>query len=118
MMMDKVTEAIINKLPRLISQRPLEWARTKHAHLAIVEDKVSLSYRDLAIAVKKTKHLLSDHGIRSGDRSSTKMVVHLSLCCSRAVSWVPLSSVSTPVSRLLKSIIFRSILNRAARFTR
>ena len=40
-MMDKVTEAIINKLPRLISQRPLEWASTKPDHPAIVEDKVS-----------------------------------------------------------------------------
>ena len=67
-MMDKVTEAIINKLPRLISQRPLEWARTKPDHPAIVEDKVSWSYRDLAIAVEKTKHLLSELGIRPGDR--------------------------------------------------
>ena len=67
-MMDKVTEAIINKLPRLISQRPLEWARTKPDHPAIVEDKVSWSYRDLAIAVEKTKHLLTELGIRPGDR--------------------------------------------------
>ena len=67
-MMDKVTEAIIKKLPRLISQRPLEWARTKPDHPAIVEDKVSWSYRDLAIAVEKTKHLLSELGIRPGDR--------------------------------------------------
>ena len=67
-MMDKVTEAIINKLPRLISQRPLEWARTKPYHPAIVEDKVSWTYRDLAIAVEKTKHLLSELGIRPGDR--------------------------------------------------
>ena len=67
-MMDKVTEAIINKLPRLISQRPLEWARTKPDHPAIVEDKVSWTYRDLAIAVEKTKHLLTEFGIRPGDR--------------------------------------------------
>ena len=67
-MMDKVTEAIINKLPRLISQRPLEWARTKPDRSAIVEDKVSWTYRDLAIAVEKTKHLLTEHGIRPGDR--------------------------------------------------
>ena len=67
-MMDKVTEAIINKLPRLISQRPLEWARTKPDHPAIVEDKVNWSYRDLAIAVEKTKHLLAELGIRPGDR--------------------------------------------------
>ena len=66
--MDKVTEAIINKLPRLISQRPLEWARTNPDHPAIVEDKVSWTYRDLAIAVEKTKHLLSELGIRPGDR--------------------------------------------------
>ena len=68
-MMDKVTEAIINKLPRLISQRPLEWARTKPDHPAIVEDKVSWTYRDLAIAVEKSKHLLTKYGIRPGDRS-------------------------------------------------
>ena len=66
--MDKVTESIINKLPQLISQRPLEWAETKPDHPSIVEDKVSWSYRDLAIAVEKTKHLLAEIGIRPGDR--------------------------------------------------
>ncbi len=99
-MMDKVTEAIINKLPRLISQRPLEWARAKPDHPAIVEDKVSWT-----IQAPSSLH-------------ANKMVVHLSPCCSREVNWVPVSSVSTPVSRLLKSITFRSIVNRVVRFTR
>ena len=119
-MMDKVTEAIINKLPRLISQRPLEWARTKPDHPAIVEDKVNWSYRDLAIAVEKlntySPSMASDPVTEFW--SSTKMVARLSRCCSRAVNWVPVSLVSTPVSQLLKSMTFRSIVNRVVRFTR
>ena len=119
-MMDKVTEAIINKLPRLISQRPMEWARTKPDHPAIVEDKVSWSYRDLAIAVEKTKHLISEHGIRPGDRVlviKENGRAFVALLFAR-VNSVPVSSVSTLVSRLLKSITSRSIVNRVARFTR
>ncbi len=85
--MDAVAKEILLKLPRLISHRPLEWAKQSPDHPAIVEDEVTWTYKDLAIAVDRAKALLIVHGVRPGDRillinENCRAFVALLLACS------------------------------------
>ncbi|SVD03473.1 uncharacterized protein METZ01_LOCUS356327, partial [marine metagenome] len=85
--MDAVTKEILAKLPRLISHRPLEWAKKSPDSQAIVEDEVTWTYKDLAIAVEGAKALLMGLDVRPGDRvlminENCRAFVALLLACS------------------------------------
>ncbi len=85
--MDAVTKEILAKLPRLISHRPFEWAKKSPGRPAIVEDEVTWTYKDLAIAVEGAKALLMGLDVRPGDRvlminENCRAFVALLLACS------------------------------------
>ncbi len=82
----------IDDLPERISDLVWRWEARSPAAVAVIDGDVRWSFADLAEAVREAKALLTDHGIRPGDRvmvvnENGRAIVALALAAAALDAW-------------------------------